>query len=129
MQEIAERLNRSRTDLITQTLEEDVIASLEETLAALQQALEDVRDKRAQQQQQGGGGGNSSEQSLVDQLAEIRMIRALQLRVNRRTEQFGAMIEGEQARESELLDMLDELALRQAKIQQATHDLDTGDNQ
>jgi hypothetical protein len=126
MQQIADRLNRVRTDMITQGMEEDVIAALEETLAALQQALEELRDQRAQQQQ---GGGQPGEQPLVDQLAELRMIRALQLRVNRRTEQFGAMIEGEQARDVEILQLLDELALRQAKVVQATRDLQTGANQ
>lgn len=125
MQQIAERLNRVRVDMITQGMEEDVIAALEETLATLQQALEKLRDQRAQQQ---GGGGEPGEQPLVDQLAELRMIRALQLRVNRRTTQYGAMIEGEQALESDLLGLLDELALRQAKIVQATHDLETGSN-
>lgn len=126
MQQIAERLNRVKTDMITQGMEEDVIAALEETLAALQQALENLRDQKAQQQQ---GGGPPGEQPLVDQLAELRMIRALQVRVNRRTEQFGAMIQGEQALENELLGMLDELALRQSKVFQATRDLETKANQ
>jgi hypothetical protein len=111
--------------MITQVLEQDIIAGLEEALAMLQEALQDLRDQRAQQQ---SGGGAPGEQPLVDQLAELRMIRALQLRVNRRTTQYGAMIEGEQAREAELLEMLEELALRQAKIFQATRDLETGNN-
>ncbi len=126
MQQIADRLNRVKTDLITQGLEEDVIAALEETLAALQQALENLRNQRAQQQQ---GGGQPGEQPLVDQIAELRMIRALQVRVYSRTQQFGAMIEGEQALQAELLDMLTELSLRQSKILQATRDLETKSNQ
>jgi hypothetical protein len=56
------------------------------------------------------------------------MIRALQIRVNRRTQQYGALITGEQAKEEELLDMLEELSLRQAKISEATGDLETGAN-
>jgi hypothetical protein len=126
MQQIADRLNRVKVDLLTQTMEEDVIAALEETLAAIQQSLEKLRDQKAQQP--GGRGGAPGEQALVDQLAELRMIRALQLRINRRTQQYGALVEGEQATESELLGMLDELALRQAKIVQATSDLEQGNN-
>jgi hypothetical protein len=126
MQQIADRLNRVKVDLLTQTMEEDVIAALEETLAAIQQSLEKLRDQKAQQP--GGRGGAPGEQALVDQLAELRMIRALQLRINRRTQQYGALVEGEQATESELLAMLDELALRQAKIVQATSDLEQGNN-
>ncbi len=127
MKQIAERLNRVKVDLITQTMEEDVIAALEETLGMLQETIDKLRDQKAQPQ--GGGGGGSGEQSLVDQLAELRMIRALQVRVNNRTKQYGALIEGEQALEDELLGLLDELALRQAKIFQATDDLDLGRNQ
>jgi hypothetical protein len=126
MQQIAERLNRVKVDMLTQGMEEDVIAALEETLAAIQQSLEKLRDQKAQQP--GGGGGEPGEQALVDQLAELRMIRALQLRINRRTQQYGALVEGEQATEAEVLNMLEELALRQAKIVQATSDLDKGNN-
>jgi hypothetical protein len=51
------------------------------------------------------------------------MIRSLQQRVKDRTEQYGAMIDGEQALKSELLEALDALALRQQRIFQATRDL------
>lgn len=56
------------------------------------------------------------------------MIRALQARVNRRTEQYGALIEGEQAEEGELLEALENLGLRQQKIFQATLELETKEN-
>jgi hypothetical protein len=126
MQSIADRLRDAKFALLTQGLEEDVIAALEETLAALQQAIKDLRQQRAQQQQ---GGGPPGEQPLVDQLAELRMIRSLQVRVNNRTKRYGDMIDGEQALKRELLEALDELSLRQQKILQATHDLDTKANQ
>jgi len=56
------------------------------------------------------------------------MIRSLQVRVNKRTQQYGAMIEGEQAEETDLLEALEELALRQQKIFQATRELNTKEN-
>jgi hypothetical protein len=120
-------LRETKVDLMTQGLEEDVIAALEETLAALQQALKDLREQKGGQPQQ-GGGGEPGEKPLVDQLAELRMIRSLQVRVNRRTQQYGAMIEGEQALEAELLEALDNLSLRQQKIFQATRELNTKEN-
>lgn len=126
MQQIAERLNRVKTDLLTQGMEEDVIAALEELLATVRQQLDQLRDQKSQQQP---GGGAPGEQPLVDQLAELRMIRALQTRVNRRTQQYGALIPGEQATASDLLQLLDDLSLRQAKIFEATRDLETGANQ
>lgn len=126
MQSVADRLRDAKVDLITQGLEEDVIAALEESLAALQQALKELRDQKGQPPP--GGQAPPGEKPLVDQLAELRMIRALQSRVNRRTEQYGAMIEGEQAMEGELLEALDSLALRQQRIFQATRDLGTKEN-
>jgi hypothetical protein len=66
---------------------------------------------------------------LVDLLAEIKMIRALQIRVNRRTEQYSKRLDGEQAEKAEILDALDRLADRQARIYQVTRDLEMGKNQ
>jgi hypothetical protein len=124
MQTISDRLRDVKVDMITQGLEEDVIAALEETLAAMQQALKDLREQKGQQQQ-GGGGSQPGEEPLVDRIAELRMIRSLQARVNSRTKQYGAMIEGEQALQADLIKGLEQLALRQQKIFQATHDLGT----
>jgi hypothetical protein len=127
MKTVSDRLKRVKTEKITQALEEDIIATLEETLAALQKALKDLRDKKSQPQQ--GSGGEPGEQALVDQLAELRMIRALQERVNKRTLFYDEILEGQQAADSELLEALDELAKRQEQIYRATHDLDQGTNQ
>jgi hypothetical protein len=127
MKTVSDRLKRVKTEKITQALEEDIIATLEETLAALQKALKDLRDKKSQPQQ--GGGGEPGEQALVDQLAELRMIRALQDRVNKRTLFYDEILEGQQAADAELLEALEELAQRQEQIYRATHDLDQGTNQ
>ena len=126
MQTIVERLSETKVDKFTQRVEEDVISALEETLAMLQQALQQLRDQKGQPQP---GGGEPGEQPLVDQLAELRMIRALQMRVNRRTEDYGKMIEGEQALKEDVLEALDGLAVRQEKIFRATRDLNTEANQ
>lgn len=127
MQTIAERLSETKVEKLTQRYEQDVIAALEEVLLALRQALEKLRDQRSQPQP-GGSGGAPGEQSLVDQLAELRMIRSLQMRINRRTQEFGEMIEGEQALKADLLEALDELAQRQEKIYRATRDLNLKNN-
>ncbi len=125
MQTVAERLRRVKPDKITQGLEEDIIATLEETLAALQQALKELREQKASQQ---GGGGEPGEQALVDQLAELRMIRALQNRVNDRTEFYDKIILEDRTFEPELREALDGLAERQEQIFEATRDLDQGTN-
>ena len=127
MQSISLRLSDLKTSVLTQSLEEDVIAALEEALAAIQQALAELREQQSNQQQQ--QGGEPGEQPLVDQLAELRMIRALQARVNKRTKSYDQLIEGEQAYETELIEALQSLSERQERIFQATHDLHTGRNQ
>jgi len=126
MLQTARRLREVKLGQITQGLEQDIIAALEEVLAALQQALKEMRQQQAQQQQATGQPG---EQSLVDQLAELRMIRALQQRVNLRTKRYGELIEGEQALAADLLEALDQLAVRQQRIFRATRDLNSGANQ
>jgi hypothetical protein len=129
MQSIANRLRNAKVDLITQGLEEDVIAALEEALAAMQQALKDLREQQQQQQQGQQGGGSPDEKRLVEHLAELRMIRALQARINNRTRQYGALIDDEQAHEQEILEALRGLSLRQQKIFQATKELSTVEQQ
>ncbi len=126
MQTVAGRLRSVKTDKITQAVELDIIETLEEMLAALQQALKELREKRASPQQ--GGGGQPGEQPLVDQLAELRMIRALQMRVNRRTEFYDTLIKGDQTEDAELLEALGKLAQRQQHIFEATRDLHQGAN-
>lgn len=125
MRSVARRLRDAKTDEVTQGLEQDIIATLEETLAALQKALKELREQKSSQQQQAGEPG---EQPLVDQLAELRMIRALQTRVNNRTEFYDRLIQGDQAQEAELLEALRELANRQERIYSATRDLHQGTN-
>ncbi len=122
----AERLDQVHVGLITQGLEEDIIAALEESLAALRKALQEIRQQQAQQKPSDAKPG---EQPLVDHLAELRMIRALQMRINKRTEQFGRLFGSEQVVEQDLLKSLDRLAVKQQRVLQATRDLDTGRNE
>jgi hypothetical protein len=129
MQSIVRRLSETKVDMITQALEEDVIEALEDSLATLQQAIEDLREQRAQQQQPPSSGGEPGEQLLIEPLAEMKMIRLLQVRVNRRTQQYGARIQGEQAADAEIVEALEQLGARQQKIFQATRDLHTKENQ
>ncbi|MEM9353108.1 MAG: hypothetical protein AAGA92_08850 [Planctomycetota bacterium] len=125
MEEVAGRLQRVLVGAITQGIEEDIIESLEEAVAALRQALKELDEKKGQPQP---GGGGDQEQELVNQLAELRMIRGLQMRVNRRTQRYARMIEGEATDKSELVDALQRLAVRQERIFEATRDLHTGAN-
>jgi hypothetical protein len=120
-------LRDAKVGELTQAVEKDVIEALEELIEALQKEMEKSdEDKKKQQQQQQQQQEQS--QPLVDQLAELKMLRSLQLRVNRRTKQLSRTFEGEQASEAEAVQQLQQLSGRQARIQQATSDLVKGKN-
>jgi hypothetical protein len=122
MRQIAERLSKVKVDAITQGLEQDVIAALEETIATLEKAIKDLEKKKTPPGQQ-RPAGEPTEPPLVDKLAELKLIRALQMRINVRTQRYGKMIEGEQAETDELLEALKDLSDRQQRVYRATADL------
>lgn len=121
MQQVAERLGQTRIDDLTRGIEEDIIAGLEEILAALEKAKKDLEQQ--QQEGQPPPPGEMQEPPLVDRLAEIKVIRALQMRVNRRTQSYAKLVEGEQTADAEILKALAELAERQERIFRTTRDL------
>lgn len=127
MRQVAERLASQEVGQVTQGLEEDIIAALEETIAAMEKAIKDL-EKRRTPPGQPPAAGQMTEPPLVDKLAELKMIRSLQMRINVRTQRYGKMIEGEQAETEELLEALEKLAERQQRVYQATYDLSQGAN-
>jgi hypothetical protein len=127
MQQVTERLAAVKVDAITQGLEQDIITALEETIAALEKAIEDLEKARTPQGQS-PPAGQPPEPQLVDKLAELKMIRSLQMRIYQRTQRYGQMIEGEQAETAELLEALSDLAQRQQRVHKATSDLEQGRN-
>jgi hypothetical protein len=127
---IASRLGKNDVGELTQSIEKDVIESLEELVAALQSEIENRKKPEAQRQRgQRPRNGEPPDKQLVEQIAELKMLRSLQMRVNRRTKQIGRLIRGEQATSDDLAAQLQTLARRQAEIQEATYILASGRNQ
>lgn len=126
VREVVTRLAEAKVDAITQGIEEDIIAALEEIIEALKKAMKDLED---QQSQSPPMEGEPAEMPLVDLLAELKMIRALQMRVNKRTERFSKLIDGEQADNADLVEQLQQLAERQQRVYRVTRDLHLGKNQ
>lgn len=82
LMQIATRLEEAETGAYTQALQVEVEKTLEELIEALQAA-----------KKQGGNGGaggkpGNCKPALLPNTAELKMLRALQLRVNRRTKAF-----------------------------------------
>lgn len=123
---VTRRLERADVGELTQALEKDILESLEELILSLQKEMEKQQQQQGQQQQQQGQPQN---QALVDQLSELKMLRALQYRINRRTRQLGRLIDGEQASDPDLVGQLRGLADRQDRLREATRNLVTERNQ
>ena len=123
----ADRLKRSDYGSFTQGIVESLVVSLEELLSALERAEREQQDRQEQGQAR-GRPANPGEQPLVDKIAELKMLRILQTRVNGRTSRFSELLnEGtEQASETELIEALGRLAHRQERVERAAHDIATG---
>jgi hypothetical protein len=125
--EVAMRLARGEVTPATLEITGEIVTGLEELLAALEKA----RREEPKQEQAGQGGGRPAEpgeRPLVDKLAELKMLRSLQARVNTRTERFSRLLDAgaERAVEAELGAALGRLAERQRAIEQAARDIVTG---
>jgi hypothetical protein len=125
MRIVVSRLERTDVGELTQAIEREIIEALEEMIEALQKEMEKQKDKKDQEQQQ---ESQQQDPPLVDQLAELKMLRTLQQRVNHRTKRLGRLVDGEQAVDPDVVGQLQNLADRQARIQRATYDLATGKN-
>jgi len=127
VQTVSYRLNRTQVGELTQEIEKDIISALEEMIDALQKEME-KSEKEKQQQQQQQQQASPDEKSLVDMLAEIKMLRSLQLRVNNRTRRIEKLALEKSANQPDIIEQLQQLANRQTRIQNATYILATGKN-
>lgn len=128
VQNVSYRLNRVQVDQLTQGIEKDIISSLEEMIEALQKEMDKSDEEKKKQQQQQQQQNSPEDQSLIDMLAEIKMLRSLQLRVNNRTRRIEKLALEEGANQPDILEQLQKLANRQTRIQNATYILATGKN-
>jgi hypothetical protein len=119
---VARRLGKADVGTVTQVIEQDIIAALKDMIEALKKAQQDLKGGQ-------GGSGPPQNQKLIDLLAELKMIRAMQVRVNSRTKVYAQQYTGEQAEESGIQKELNELAQRQLKIYDATNNIAKGKNQ
>ncbi len=127
MRSVTTRLAATDTGPITQTVELDIIAALEDMIESLDQARDELAQK-PDASPPGGGGGSPGESPLVSKIAELRMIRTLQARVYKRTQDLGSLADNPLVKRAELEVEMAKLAGRQERIFQATRDLDTDQN-
>ncbi len=118
MHTIASRLRESKVGTLTQSLETDIIEALKELIEATQREMQDMKSEEHQQQTQ---SGEQKEPPLVQLMAEIKILRSLQLRVNRRTQRIDRLMA--EHPETDLISQLKELTSRQQRLAESTEEL------
>jgi hypothetical protein len=122
-QDTQNRLAQFQTGPATQRLQEDIIATLAEMIDALQKAKS---SRRKESQASSPAGGKSGRNPLVEQLAELKMIRSLQLRINERTEAIEKQLGQTGSLPSDARGAIEELADRQHRVYQITRSVAEG---
>ena len=122
MVNVSELLAKFRSGAHTQALEKDIEQALEDMLAAVQEERR-RREEMAEEMEpgEGQGEGGQQQQPLVQLSAELKMLKALQLRVNAGT----ASLDAGRAKiaAAELSARSAKLARREERIGRLTRDL------
>ena len=128
MRSVTARLAAANAGPITQTVELDIISAIEDMIGALEKARDELAEQQGSPPPSNGGGGEPGDSPLVSKIAELRMIRTLQARVYKRTQNLADLADNPQVESAELATELETLAQRQERIFEATRDLNTDAN-
>ncbi len=121
---VSDRLSQTKIDLVTQGIQQDILAALDEMIVALQKAQRDLEQQQQQQQQQGQQGQQGQgEQPLVEALAELKLIRTMETRIKSTTDRYSSLLESGSSSGKEILPLLQNLSDRQNRLYRITRDL------
>ncbi len=127
MKHVKNRLDITDPGILTQGIEKDIIASLDEMIDALKKQQKKM-DDRKNPPPGSGKPPPPPDQKLLDQIAELKMIRAMQMRINTRTKTYGRLYQGEQAADPTIQGELRNLSERENRIFEITRSISKGDN-
>ena len=122
MELVMVRLDRADTGPLTQQIMEDIIESLEEIIGAIEKSQQDQAQRKKAEAANQSQAGNA-DPPLVDMLAELKMIRSLQWRVNRRTARYQEVVLTGRSSRTDLMPELKKLADRQRRIEKIARDI------
>ncbi len=126
MQAVQKRLAATWVDTDTQGIEENIIQMLKDMIDSLKKAQAEI--KKSQAGDPPPPGGKPGPKPLIDQLAELKLIRAFQTQVNSRTKMYATKYTGEQASDAIIQNELRQISQRQAKLQDMIQKMVTGAN-
>jgi flagellar hook-basal body complex protein FliE len=129
MVNVEKRLDKYDSGTFTQKMEEDIIAQLKEMIEALKKAQQQMKDNKNQPSPP--PGGQPPPQRLLDMIAELKLLRSLQMNVNKRTKDYHDQYADKREEQTDqvlLKGELENLAKRQQKVEQALVDIVKGKN-
>jgi len=129
MKHVKRRLGITDVGDVTVTIEQDIIETLKDMIKALEKAKKELDDKKNPPKPPSDQPPPPpQDQKLLDKIAELKMIKSMQLRVNARTELYSKRYPGEQAMDDGVRTELRELSGRQERIWEVTNKLARDDN-
>jgi hypothetical protein len=107
---------------LTQSVQTDILNSLKQLIETTQNEMQQMQEHQKQEQQK--KDANQEKPALVELMAEIRVLRSLQLQVNRRTRQVDALVPSAPSDELPALrKQLHDLAIRQTRLIESAREL------
>jgi hypothetical protein len=128
MEAIQKRLNEARVGEDTQQIEQDVIDQLKMMLEALKKAKQDLENKPSDPKPS-DPNAKKQDQKLIDLLNELKLVKAMQEQLNKRTIMYNKQDPGEQSKDPLIQNELKQLSDRQKVLQDMIHKIATAANQ
>ncbi len=124
---VQRRLAQTYVDKGTQSIEEDIIAMLKDMIDALKKAQQDLAKPKPSDSKP--SDSKPPDKKLIDLLAELKLIRTLQVSINNRTTTYGGKDKVEQSKDPIIQGELRQLSTRQIKLQDMIDKIANGSNQ
>ncbi len=122
LQEVQKLLSENRADELTQAMQEDIERSLQDMIDAIRKELTNRRRQQGASGSGGGGGGGGG--PLVPPLAELKLLRLMQLQIERRTESLNKQVADKTINDTESARQHRLLAEKQKNVTKMTNDID-----
>jgi hypothetical protein len=114
-------LQESKVEDLTQSVQNDIIESLKQLIETTQKEMQEMKEQQQKSQQQ---EGPPQKPGLVELMAEIKMLRNLQLQVNRRTKQVDGLLQSASSEDlPSLKKQVHDLAVRQRRLIETAKEL------
>ncbi|MCA9008807.1 MAG: hypothetical protein KDB01_03625 [Planctomycetaceae bacterium] len=122
MRSVSNWMQEYKVGELTQSVQTDILNSLKQLIETTQNEMQQMQDHQQQEQQK--KDANQEKPALVELMAEIRVLRSLQLQVNRRTRQVDALVPSAPSDDLPALrKQLHDLAIRQNRLIESVREL------